>query len=456
MEKGTVGKQAVAFLQSSLDTAVNGLHSLDENPSFWHEAIDEYATIQDKLIVESLLLVLIVERFRERSPEIQQRLQNICEFCIPLVYTPKNRMLVSRYPHTAITFGISHFALKQMGYGDAVFGRTIESAFRSRQVHAIERLPYRSMEARWLQSLLFKDQRACFDDLLLASILKAQAHPLRMSTSDSYAFTHALMYVTDFGDQPLPENLEISHLESLNDQLIAAQIVNENLDILGELLMSAMFLSRPWSVRARFAWHFLAETWNQFGILPSPSFEAKEYAKLSAKDARAYAFKHTYHTIYVGAILCSLILRRPEVIVSPATDCLLSADISLDKVMQRIDECPSLRGLSSCQWTKVFQGSSIGQTIGQAELSAMLCDGLAVHAVQQYDLVTLCGLLESQFPSESHASKILHEVKLFLIAQANSGGLPSEIVERIATVVGECGKFEGDVVEFRDLIKATM
>ena len=306
-----MGNQAVAFLQSSLDTAVNGLHSLDENPSFWHEAIDEYATIQDKLIVESLLLVLLIRRFKERSPEMQQRLRDISEFCVPLVYTPKNRMLISQYPHTAITFGISHFALNQMGYGDASFGRTVEAAFLSRQVYAIERLPYRAMEIRWLQSLLFTDQRACFDDLLSASILKAEAHPLRMSTSDSYAFTHALMYVTDFGDQPLPGNLEISYLRSLTNQLIAAQIVNENLDVLGELLMSTMFLGRPWSVRARFAWHFLDETWNQFGVLPSPSFEAMEYAKLSAKDARAYAFKHTYHTIYVGAILCSLILRRP-------------------------------------------------------------------------------------------------------------------------------------------------
>jgi hypothetical protein len=120
------------------------------------------------------------------------------------------------------------------------------------------------------------------------------------------------MYINDFGDQLLPNYLDVCYLESLIDQLIAAHIVNENLDVLGELLMSAIFLGRPWSVRARFAWHFLAETWNQFGFLPLPSFEVKEYAKLSAEDGRAYTFKHTYHTIYVGAILCSLILRRPE------------------------------------------------------------------------------------------------------------------------------------------------
>ena len=134
----------------------------------------------------------------------------------------------------------------------------------------------------------------------------------------------------------------------------------------------------------------------------------------------------------------------PDLIVSPATDRPLTAHIPLDRVMQLIDECPSLRGLSSCQWTKVFQGSSIGQV----ELSAMLCDGLAVHAVQQYDLVTLCGLLENQFSSESHASNVLREVVIFLIAQADSGGLPPEIIERIATAVGKHGRPERNVAEF--------
>ena len=431
MEKGTVGNQATAFLQSSLDIAVKGLYRLDANSSFWNEAIDEYATIEDKLIVESLLLVLLVERFKERSPEMQKRLQDICEFCVTRIYTPKNRMLISRYPHTAVTFGISHFALSRMGYGDAAFGRTVEAAFRSRQVYAIERLPYRTMETRWLQSLLLKDQPACFDDLLPASILQSETHPMRMSTSDSYALTHALMYVTDFGNQPLPNNLKIGYLESMIDQLIAAQIVNENLDVLGELLMSAIFLDRPWSVRAQFAWHFLVETWKQYGFLPSPSFEAVEYNKLSAEDIYAYAFKHTYHTIYVGAILCSLVVRRPDLLASAPIDRPVSVHIPLDRLMQQMHDCPSLHGLASCQWTKVLQGA----LIGPPELSTMLCDGLAVHAAQRYDLVTLCGLLESQLPSESPVSNMLREIVTFLIAQRDSGGLPPEVIERIATAV---------------------
>jgi hypothetical protein len=318
-----------------------------------------------------------------------------------------------------------------MGYGDAAFGRTVEAAFRSRQVYAIERLPYRTMETRWLQSLLLKDQPACFDDLLPASILQSETHPMRMSTSDSYALTHALMYVTDFGNQPLPNNLKIGYLESMIDQLIAAQIVNENLDVLGELLMSAIFLDRPWSVRAQFAWHFLVETWKQYGFLPSPSFEAVEYNKLSAEDIYAYAFKHTYHTIYVGAILCSLVVRRPDLLASAPIDRPVSVHIPLDRLMQQMHHCPSLHGLASCQWTKVLQGA----LIGQPELSTMLCDGLAVHAAQRYDLVTLCGLLESQLPSESPVSNMLREIVTFLIAQRDSGGLPPEVIERIATAV---------------------
>jgi hypothetical protein len=101
--------------------------------------------------------------------------------------------------------------------------------------------------------------------------------------------------------------------------------------------------------------------------------------------------------------------------------------------MQQMHDCPSLRGLASCQWTKVLQGASIER----AELSTMLCDGLAVHAAQQYDLVTLCGLLESQLPSESPVSNMLREVVTFLIAQRDSGGLPPEVIKRIEWSVTE-------------------
>lgn len=441
MEKGTVEKQAVAFLQSSLDAAINGLHALGENPAFWNEAIDEYATIRDKLIVESMLLVLLVDRLHRRSDQVQQQLKQICQICRPLVYTPRNRMLVSRYPHTAITFGISHFALAKMGLGDADFGHAIDAAFRTKQVQSVERLPYRNMEVRWLQSLLFADERVCFDDLLPASILNAHAQPLRMSTSDTYAYTHALMYLSDFGDRQLPHSLNLDQLSRLNDKLIAAQIVNENLDILGELLMATIFLGKPWSARAQFGWHVLAETWSQFGVLPSPSFEVKEYTKLSSSDARAYAFKHTYHTIYVGAILCSLILRYPERLRDQEHDLEDQSAMPLDEMLRRLDGCPSLGGVSSCQWTKVFQGARIEPST----LSALLCDGLAVHAVQQYDLLTLCGLLESQTSIGYESSETLRQVEAFLKEQGHSGGLPTEVCERIFAVVDQRCKAESQV-----------
>lgn len=433
-EKGSVGNQAAAFLRSSLDIAVNGLKRLNENTPCWSEAIDEYASIQDKLVVESLLLVLILMRFKERSSGVQERLQEICEFCAPQVYTPRNRMLLGRYPHTAVTFGISHLALSRMGYGDPAFGRTLEAIFRSQQAYGIERLPYRAMEVRWLHASLLGDQSAQFDDLLPVSMLQVQAHPLRMSISDSYALTHALMYVTDFGDHPPPVGLNISRLESIIDQLLAVQIVNENLDVLGELLMSLMFLGRPWSIRARFAWHFLSETWGQYGFLPSPSFETPEYAKLNAKDAQAYAFKHTYHTLYVGAILCSLVLRRPQALTITPADHPESEYMPLSRVIQRMDACPSLRGLSSCQWTKVISGSSIER----AALSNLLFDGLAAHAAQQYDLLTLCGLIEGLSPRERSASDMPCEIETFLFTQWDSAGLPPEIADRIApTVIGQ-------------------
>ena len=441
--------QAAGFLQSALDMAVYGLRHLDANPSFWQESIDNYATIKDKLIIESLLLVLVVRRWSDCPAQVQQSLQAICACCAPHVYTAQNWMLLSRYPHTAVTLGISHIALQEMGFGNARFGHLVQAAFHTRQVHAIDRLPYRAMEVRWLQSLVLPHQHIDFADLLSASLLNAPAHALRMSTADSYALTHALMYLTDFGEKETPIGVPTSQLEALIDQLIAVQIVNENLDVLGELLMALVFLRKPWSVRAQFAWQFLSQTWQQNGFLSSPGFDLAQYTACdTSAKAQAYAFKNTYHTLYVGAILCSLLLRRTAPFAKTGTDTnhrTLAAPAPyarLQSVMQAMDQCPSLHGIAHCQWTQVMQGS----VMPADELSALLCDGLAVHATQHYDLITLCTLLENHIASQAEAAaqnhaphciawpEMLREVLSLLTLQAQSGLLPLELITRIAHI----------------------
>jgi len=134
-----------------------------------------------------------------------------------------------------------------------------------------------------------------------------------MSPAETYALTHAIMYVTDFGAKSLlPASLDINQIATMIDAGLACNIMSENLDLLGELLISAAILGQPWSPYSRFAWCLLTRTWDDLGFLPCPSFDTSTYSSITGEEASSYAFLHTYHTSYVGGILCAILLCHPN------------------------------------------------------------------------------------------------------------------------------------------------
>ncbi len=448
--------QLIAFLLSALDSARSGIKCLDTHNAIWQEEIDPVATLADKIVVETLLFVMLARRIRELPDAVHASLDGICSACNAWVRNPKNTLLLTRHPHTAVTLGIGHVALSQSGCIDDSFDRLVRKAFSSGRIHAIERLPYRAMEVLWLKSQVFQQPVAGFPELLPASLLVAPAHPVYMTEADCYALTHALMYLTDFGRVGLPPSVSPLRLKRLLDSALAWNILGENLDLLGELLMAHVFIGEPSSPYARFAWHMLAATWTQFGFLPCPSLDPKQYQALRGDEALAYAFKHTYHTTYVGGILCALLLDPPRAVTvaddSPANlrdfqpladkldeaiagaqrfietrDTPWSAGAepveeasgdALARVILRMTECQTLNNAQSRQWAKVLSDAPVSHD----ELALILSDGLLIHAAKEYELGVLSRVLTDRTRGDLPISTTFLEAAEFLADQQLPNG----------------------------------
>jgi hypothetical protein len=102
-------------------------------------------------------------------------------------------------------YGFAHVLLKKLGYEDEAFDSALAHASQS-QVHSVrERTPYRMLEQEWIREIWSGSRthgvQPC-TPITRRSALGNSLDALSGTREDFYAFTHALMYVTDFNLVP--------------------------------------------------------------------------------------------------------------------------------------------------------------------------------------------------------------------------------------------------------------
>jgi hypothetical protein len=468
LSPGLTPKQLQARLTQVLQFAINNLDGLDRYAPFWQEEETPAQKNQpslvnqaDKVVVESALLALLASRVYKPSDPGSEVLSALAERLISRARNERNQVLLLRFPHTVASLGIAHICLSYMGYRDESYDRLIRDAIASGHVEALERLPYRAMDLRWLIGILDPVSAPDFDDLLPHSILTSKAHPLYMSELDVYAITHGVMYVTDFGSYDLPRALPLHHLGSMIDSCLAWHILSGNFDLLGELLLSAAAVVNPWSSYARVTWQLLVSIWDEFGFLPSCTFDTAHYASLSGDKASAYAFLHTYHTTYVAGLLCAVLLLHPEhgrssnseepawiadsILTERAKRAVVacqdfcsqngngkvspvnsrsSSDASahrsaLKNSVAQIQTYPGPCGRTGAAWTSLLNKALPWKP---DELALVLNDGLIVQAARDYKLPVLISVLLDRAASDLPVSPTVLEALSFLIRQQLPSG----------------------------------
>ena len=467
LSPGLTHAELQSRLTEVLQFAINNLDGLDRYAPFWHEEetpqqknMPSLVNQADKIIVETALLALLA--FRVLPPDSPDRevLDLLAEKLLVRARNERNQVLLLRFPHTAASLGIAHICLSHMGYRDESYDALIRDAVASGHVAALERLPYRAMDLRWLLGVLDSPVVPDFDDLLPHSILSSKAPPLYISELDVYAITHGVMYATDFGSHELPQGLSLQHLGDMIDSCLAWQILSGNFDLMGELLMGAASISNSWSPYACYTWQVLISAWDEFGFLPSCTFDSARYASLSGDEAAAYAFVHIYHTTYVFGLLCAVLLLHPESSVyseswepNAAADAKLVerakravracedfcarsitgaeppnvarvsyplADRSaLEHTVAEIQKYSGLCGRPGAAWTSVFS-KPLPWTA--TDLALVLNDGLIIQAARDYELPVLVSVLLDRAESELPVSPTVLEALSFLVRQQLPSG----------------------------------
>jgi hypothetical protein len=133
---------------------------------------------------------------------------------------------------------------------------------------------------------------------------------------DGYAFTHLLMYCTDFGFRrgPLPRRRSVILGEA--SSLLAKCLDTEDYDLAGEVLLAWPFTGARWSASAAFSFRVLARIEDHIGVVPGGTTKADRLHRLDGHERLRYALGTAYHTAYVMGFICAAALlpgRAPPI-----------------------------------------------------------------------------------------------------------------------------------------------
>jgi hypothetical protein len=270
----------------------------------------------EKPLAETAMLIYAASGARH-LPDVARRIERIALLLAPRARSERVLLDMALHPTMCLHFAVPHILLTKLGYRDSGFDALLGSCMRSRARHGHERPPFASLEQRWLASLWTdvgpgRDWRAD----LRNSVLHRPMDILGGLREDGYAFTHLLMYCSDFGfrpsDLPRPRSVILGEASSL----LAKCLDTEDYDLAGEVLMAWPLLDARWNAAATFGFRVLARIEDQIGVVPGGTTKADRLNRLDGRERTRYALGTAYHTAYVMGFVCAASLlpgRAPPI-----------------------------------------------------------------------------------------------------------------------------------------------
>ncbi|MBX6360762.1 MAG: hypothetical protein IRZ03_11855 [Acidobacterium ailaaui] len=263
----------------------------------------------EKILSETAVLLLAAGQVVQ--PEIQERVKGIAHGLAPHARNERARLGVCVEPSAAWEYALGHLCLNRLGYPDVAFDALLQHALGSRASAGRERVPHRMLEKEWsalgVPGLASNKRRS---EMAHLSILNHSMDLLSCRREDMYAFTHALMYVTDFGIHPVPLPRPRHVLLAEAEALLAYCLDQQDYDVAGEILLSWPLTGEPWSPAATFAFRVLAHVEDKTGFLPTPGTRICEIEARSGTERTRYRLATAYHTAYVMGLLCAAVLSQ--------------------------------------------------------------------------------------------------------------------------------------------------
>ena len=213
---------------------------------------------------------------------------------------------VAARPSRAAAQLVAHGCLHQLGCRDDAFDSMARAALTCSVASACERVPHRQLRAAWVRHLLLGDDELDHPAVELSPI-GVGVDLVGASVEDAHAFSRALSYVTDFGRRALPPAADTAWLSAITDGVVLKALHEDDLDLLGELLLAPALLRRDWSPVQWFGWRVLCDTWGRYGFVPGPELPPPVEGEDAAETVRRVLGSGYHTTLVAGLAVATLV-----------------------------------------------------------------------------------------------------------------------------------------------------
>ena len=309
---------------------------------------DPSKNIRPEKIVSETAVLLVAASPAMVHDAIDERVRNVAELLKPHARSERARLGLCLEPAVAWDYALPHVCLNRLDYPDYEFDKLLRESLESQARCGRERVPHRLLEQEWVATGWYQPKpgrKLTSPPTARRSILAQSMDLLNCTRDDIYAFTHALMYVTDFNLIPalLPRRRALILAEA--EALLARCLDEEDYDLAGEVLLNWPLTGKSWSAAAAFAFRVLARVEDKAGFLPTAGTRISEIRAREGVTRTRYLLATAYHTAYVMGLLCAACLKpghAPPIAISVAS----WKPGSAAQIVRQLDadgECPHWR-----------------------------------------------------------------------------------------------------------------
>jgi len=372
----------------------------------------------EKVVAETGVLLLAADPMTRRSNEVRDRAYELVRVLVPYARGERVRARICMEPSLALDHAAAHLCLSRLGFPDPALDRLLRESLQAESAFSRERHPHRQLEQEWLVRVWNVLPAPAREDPYLPkrSTLGRSMDLLSPSDDDIYAFTHAIMYITDLGARSarLPRSPRAIAADA--DSALASCLAKPDYDIAGEVLLTWPMLRRRWSTSATVGFAVLASVEDRVGFLPASGISPGRRQAAEGEQQSRYAIATEYHTAYVMGLLCAAALgpgRTPPACPAPPPRRLYGAAGELMALVA--DDHPQ------AHWRKYVTELPPATQDSAAELILHIC---LRHAAVRRDLGTLVAALHLAERYGLLDTPACHQAAQFLRRTATFAALP--------------------------------
>ena len=265
--------------------------------------------IAPQKVVGETAMLLLAAWHAGGGEEVQGRIGGLVSLMMPHARGRRVLLGISQQPALALDYALAHLCLARMGYPDTGFDAVLRQALDSSAQGGKERLPHRVLEQEWIWRMTGRAPVKPGGAAARESLMARGMDLLAGTQEDLYAFTHAVIYLRDFGIAPLPLPRSRAAILAEAEAALARCLDAGDYDLSGEVLWSWPLTGRTWSAAAAFGFRVLARVEDRAGFLPSAGTNLDRLRELEGEERKKYLLATAYHTVYVMGMLCAAALR---------------------------------------------------------------------------------------------------------------------------------------------------